>query len=86
MQRMRETQHTSNVLGRQGLMPNRQFVQSNMRNGMNQEMQRAMVKQMYGDPARFDLTTALIEIQVSCATPTSPTEATYDAADAARAI
>ncbi len=48
MQRMRETQHSSNVLGRQGVMPNRQFGPQNMRNGMTtQDMQRAMAaKQM----------------------------------------
>jgi hypothetical protein len=47
MQRMRETQHSSNVLGRQGMMPNRQFAPQNMRNGMSQDMQRAMAaKQM----------------------------------------
>lgn len=46
MQRMRETQHSSNVLGRQAMMPNRQFAPQ-MRNGMSQDMQRAMAaKQM----------------------------------------
>jgi len=42
IQRMRETQHSSNVLGRQGMMPNRQFGLTNMRNGMTPDMQRAM--------------------------------------------
>ena len=47
MQRMRETQHSSNVLGRQGMMPSRQFGPQNMRNGITQDMQRVMAaKQM----------------------------------------
>ena len=42
MQRMRENQNSNNVLGRPGMIPNRQFGAQHMRNGMTQEMQRAM--------------------------------------------